>query len=77
VSIKDAEIIENPLKTRGVEDGIEMPPNIKVDVDDIIEGQLDIIGEQEEEKGMGEGGEKEKEQEQDGAAKKQVAFQHV
>jgi hypothetical protein len=50
VTIKDAKIIENPLKSRGSVDGIEMSPNIKVDLDDFMESQLDI-GEQEQEKG--------------------------
>jgi hypothetical protein len=50
VSIKDAKIIENPLTSRGSVDGIEMSPNIKVDLDDFMESRLDI-GEQQEEKG--------------------------
>jgi hypothetical protein len=68
VSIKDAKIIENPLKSRGSVDGIEMSPNIKLDLDD--------IGEQEEEKGGEEAEEKEKEKEKEqgpaATAKKQV-----
>jgi hypothetical protein len=73
VSIKDAKIIENPLKSRGSVDGIEMSPNIKLDLDDFMESRLDI-GEQEEEKGGEEAEEKEKEKEQGPAAtaKKQV-----
>jgi hypothetical protein len=71
VSIKDATIIENPLKSRGSVDGIEMSPNIKVDLDDFIESRLDI-GEQEEEKGDEEAEEKEKEQGPAATAKKQV-----
>ena len=61
VSIKDAKIIENPLKSRGSVDGVEMSPNTKVDLDDFTESRLDI-GEQEEEKGGEEAEEKEKEQ---------------
>jgi hypothetical protein len=71
VSIKDAKIIENPLKSRGSVDGVEMSPNTKVDLDDLMESRLNI-GEQEEEKGGEEAEEKEKEQGPAATAKKQV-----